>query len=421
MNRRRQLFATLFLGVSLGFPSVCSASEEALLKKLVEKRILTSQEAAEIKNEVAAEEREKAMVKEKAAPAPAAVSKEEILKALPEWVRTWKWSGDLRLRYETQRQEPAVDRTRERFRLRFGFTTKPWEPLELGVRLSSGASGNPVSANQSFGSSFDKKAVFIDRAYAKYKACPWTSLIGGKMSIPFHTTYNVWDSDVTPEGVALQVAAPEEWAVRPFADFGAFQIAELSGDAGDPGLFGFQGGTEIKLPFYEAVLKSSAAYYDFTAIKGRPTSSITNAPAGNTTTNSQFQDDFNVVNLFSELSFPKILGEPVTFLADWTHNEAADDDNGAWLAGVEVGKVTEKLGSWRVFYHFRRIEPDATFGPITDSDFGGGGTNHKGHWMGLEMGLAKNVSAAISYSRTDEVEGSQNRVDTFQVDANLKY
>ena len=41
--------------------------------------------------------------------------------------------------------------------------------------------------------------------------------------------------------------------------------------------------------------------------------------------------------------------------------------------------------------------------------------------MGLQMGLNKWASAGVKYFRTDEVEGSQNRVDTFQADLNLKY
>lgn len=411
------------LCLTLASPSWASESE-ILLKKLVQKGILTEQEAREIRDEVAQETaREQAAVPPAPQPAPAAVSKEDVQKALPEWLKSWKWSGDLRLRHETQRREPATDRNRERFRLRFGFTAKPWEPLEIGVRLATGASGDPVSTNQSFTDTFDKKSIFIDRAYGKY--IPWEglALTGGKMDAPFHTvSETVWDADVTPEGAALQAWAPSDWAVRPFGNFGAFQIAELNGDAGDPGLFGAQGGAEAKLPLLNSTWKSSVGYYDFTAIEGRATSTVTNAPAGNATTAAgAFRDDFNLVSVASELTLPDLLSRPVTLFGDWTHNEGATDDDGAWVAGLRVGKVTEKLGSWKAFYFYKRVEPGATFGAITDSDFGGGGTNHRGHRMGVEVGLNKHVSAAVTYARTDEVEGSQNRVDTFQIDANIKY
>lgn len=336
-----------------------------------------------------------------------------------------KWSGDLRLRHETQRREPATDRNRERVRLRFGFTTKPWDPLELGVRLTTGASGDPVSTNQSFGSSFDRKPILLDRAYAKYTPWEWMALTGGKMENPFHTvSETVWDADVTPEGGALQLKCPSSAPVKPFLNFGAFQISELNSDAGDPALFGIQGGVDVALPLGIS-WKPSVAYYDFTAIQGTTTANVTNSPAGNSTVTegaaAKFRDDFNVVALASTLQLPGIAGRPVGLLADWTHNHEAQDDGGAWTAGLEVGKVTEKLGSWKVSYAYKRVEPDASLGAITDSDFGGGGTNHQGHRMGLQVGLNKWASLALTYIRTDEVEGSQNKVDTFQADANLKF
>lgn len=230
-------------------PAVASASEmDILLKKLVQKGVLTEQEAREVRDEVAREvqqEKQAPLAEEPAAPIVSQEEVKEAVKGLPGgwWLSTVKWSGDLRLRHETQRREPATDRNRERFRLRFGFVARPWDPLEIGVRLATGASGDPVSTNQSFTSTFDKKSVFLDRAYAKYTPWDGLALTGGKMDNPFHTvSETVWDADVTPEGVAVQGWAPGGWAVQPFGNFGVFQVAELSGDAGDPGLFGVQGG-----------------------------------------------------------------------------------------------------------------------------------------------------------------------------------
>jgi len=41
--------------------------------------------------------------------------------------------------------------------------------------------------------------------------------------------------------------------------------------------------------------------------------------------------------------------------------------------------------------------------------------------MGVQVGLNKWASLALTYTRTDEVEGTQNKVDTFQADANLRF
>ena len=412
----------------MGPHPVWAVSEvDALLNKLVEKGILSTEEAQEVRNDMAMDSGDIAKARE-------ADTKDVVKKmAGGSWLDKVKWSGDFRLRHESQLREPAQDRHRERFRLRFGFTAKPVDPLEIGVRLATGASGDPVSTNQSFTNTFDKKAIFVDRAYGKYTPWSWLNLTGGKMDIPFEILSEnvVWDHDVTPEGVAFQWKSPtpipglKEWLpVRPFANVGAFQISELNGDAGDPALFGFQGGSEVDLP-WGLTWKPSVAYYDFTAIKGTNVSNVTNSPSGNTTVTEgsarKFRFDYNLVSLTSRLGIPEILGQPVELVNDWTRNPSASDDDGAWMAGIEVGKVTEKLGSWRAAYYYKRLEPDATFGAIADSDFGAGGTNHKGHILGLQMGLNKYASMGLKYFRTDEVEGSQNKVDTLQVDLQMKF
>jgi hypothetical protein len=123
----------------------------------------------------------------------------------------------------------------------------------------------------------------------------------------------------------------------------------------------------------------------------------------------------------NELALPEILGQPVSLRGDYVHNTGASDDNGGWLAGVDVGKVTDKFGSWKAGYSYRRIEPDAAFGAITDSDFGTGGTNHKGHILYGSMGLNKHASVGLKYFRTDEIEGSQAHNDTLQADLQMKF
>ena len=426
MRRHLFLLTVLLTGIGWLLSSNGWASEEALLRKLVEKRILTEKEAREIREEVAAEEaapRPSGQVVVQPAPEPPVKKQEE--QGIPEWVKTWKWAGDLRLRYELQRREPAVDRDRGRFRLRFGFLAKPWDLMEVGVRLATGASGNPVSTNQSFSNSFDKKEIFIDRAYVKYTPWNWMGLIGGKMDIPFNTTQTIWDSDVTPEGAAVQVKSPFASPIRPFASAGAFQVSELNSDAGDPAVFGLQLGSEVKLPWAGWSWTPSVGYYDFTSIQGTTVANVTNAPSGNTTVTEgaarKFQYDYDLLTLISRLSTPPLFGRPITLTAEWDHNGEASDNNGAWSTGLEVGKITEKLGSWKAFYLYRRLESDAAFGAITDSDWGEGGTNRKGQRMGLTVGLAKNLTADLTYTRTDEIDGAQAEVDTFQIDANLIY
>ena len=93
------------------------------------------------------------------------------------WVEATTWSGDLRLRHDTQwrseikagsTDERSYSRNRERFRLRFGFKTKITDRTTVGARLASG-SGFQNTTNQSFDDHARGKRIFIDRAYATWK------------------------------------------------------------------------------------------------------------------------------------------------------------------------------------------------------------------------------------------------------------
>jgi len=419
----------------LAGPVPAQASEmDILLNKLVEKGILTEQEGREIRSEVKAEARQqaqahKAEVRQEVSEALEAEIPERVASGkMPDWLRNTQWFGDVRVRYEGQFRTTDDDRHRERVRVRVGFRTQPVEQMEVGVRLATGGRGAPTSTNQTLTDTFDQKDFGLDRAYLKYS--PWKSLkvIAGKMANPFRATDIVWDGDVTPEGAAIQWTCPKEGPVRPFANLGVFRIDELSGDAGDPGLLGFQLGAETDVPGTEDwTLTPSVAYYDFTGIAGRTASTITNAPNGNSTLfNGAFRDDFDLVNLIAELKIPSsaIFGQPITLLGDLVVNTAADDDETAWQTGFQVGKITEKFGSWKAFYYYKRLESDATFGAITDGDFGTGRTGHVGHKFGARIGLKKNWDVGLIYFRVDEDEasgGSTARRNILQIESLVKF
>ncbi len=414
------VLAVLFSGVS----AFASSETDALIKKLVQKGILTQQEADEVKDEMVKESGTMSKTSE--------VETKETVKKMPggTWLDTVKWSGDLRLRQDDQFRKTSTtlkDRHRERFRLRVGATAKPWDPLEIGFRLGTGTSGDPISNNQTFTSTFDKKAIFVDLAYAKYSPWLWVTLTGGKMSIPFQATDITWDPDTTPEGAVLQLksSAPipglKEWLpIRPFTTLGAFVITE-NNTARDPALFAAQGGVDVDLPFGGITWQPSVAFYGFTAIKGRATSNVTNAPAGNSTSGGNFLYGYDILSYLNRIKFPDVFGKPVALVGDYVQNNAAGDNKSAWQLGTEVGKVTEKFGSWKGFYYYKRLENDATFGALTDSDFGAGGTNHKGHVFGMQFGLNKWAWLGVKYYRTDQINGAQNRNNTLFSDIQLQF
>ena len=96
---------------------------DVVLNKLVEKGVITSVEAQEIRNEIGGEakqrdDQQKAAVQEAASG------------IVPKWTQAIAWSGDLRLRDETIWRPTAPDRHRERIRLRTGLRARVNDHLD---------------------------------------------------------------------------------------------------------------------------------------------------------------------------------------------------------------------------------------------------------------------------------------------------
>ena len=171
-------------------------SVDALLNKLVDKGILSTQEAEELKQESATNLTTQAH------------SKLEM----PAWNKSIKLSGDFRLRVDDIMPESGLnqaDRLRYRFRFRYGavWTAADW--ATIGFRLGSGdyrtalGDANPNSNNQTFNHAFSKKPLFIDAAYVTLTLPEhdWISLTAGKMDNPmwrgnFNST-TIYDPDLT--------------------------------------------------------------------------------------------------------------------------------------------------------------------------------------------------------------------------------
>src|SRR2546430_1659323 len=107
---------------------VCSSDlADALIDKLVQKGVLTSKEANELR-----EESDKG-------------SKKAFPKTgIADWVSGLKFSGDFRGRFEQNNAATTdyFDRNRYRMRLRFGVVASLGEQFDVGFRL---ATGNPLT------------------------------------------------------------------------------------------------------------------------------------------------------------------------------------------------------------------------------------------------------------------------------------
>jgi hypothetical protein len=235
-------------------------------------------------------------------------------------------------------------------------------------------------------------------------------ILGGKMGVPFFTAGGsqlLWDSDLSPEGIAVKHSVSPAEATKLFAAAGGFWVDERSSRA-DTLLYGFQGGVEQHLS-EEAKLTFGAGYYRYSNIKGQGT--FDNDPFGNTAIDTDpdpnaetwvFAEDFNIVECFAELGL-KAGSVPVAVYADCARNLGADDYNQdtGWLAGFKVGKA-KKPGSWQFGYAYADVERDAVVGALCNSDFGGGGTGHQGHILSAGYQLTKCLQLGLTYFLNDQ-------------------
>ena len=404
-----------------GFPGVAHASSEVgiLLDKLVQKGILTQQEADDVRREVVEtkEARTKALAKE----------------VVPEWARNWQWGGDIRLREEYRNQTGSganVNRQRIRFRLGLDATVTP--ALKVGARLATGSSTDPVATNQSFSTSFNRVSFLLDRAYVAYTpelpGLDQFKLTGGIIENPFWTVGElVWDEDLNFDGAAAHM----EKTVGPaklFVNGGVFSLQTDITEAAS--LWSIQGGGSVQpfTQFTTEVLNNftvtgALAYHDYKNVTNPLSESTALTTAGGLKGNTSGLQDLNLLDSTFQIA-SQVSEVPWKLSWDWVHNTAVARGNNGFQLGVGVGKAKKPFNlkqGWEAGYSFERLEPNATFGAFTSSDFGGGGANHLGSVWWVKLAMLKNSQCGVKYYSTQEVKRPKNHEDRFQADWITKF
>lgn len=249
----------------------------------------------------------------------------------------------------------------------------------------------------------------------------------------------------------------------------------------DKWLFGVQGGFGARLD-PETSLTLAFAYYDFTNVKGKLSSEClvitasdvcdtdllrpSFAQKGNTymrlrniplitvpftTTPYQYYglaSDFRPVVASAQLDFAQfnpihiiLDGEyiwntafdraAVAAVAVWPNNFAGTPDgspgpynggNQGWLARLTVGnKEVKHLWDWNAHVGYKYLQSDAMVDAFVDSDFGLGGTNLKGYFIGGNVGLGENIWASVRWMSANNIAGLPYAVDVVQLDLNARF
>jgi hypothetical protein len=93
-----------------------------------------------------------------------------------------------------------------------------------------------------------------------------------------------------------------------------------------------------------------------------------------------------------------------------------------WMARVTVGnREIKHFADWNFHVGYKYLESDATLDAFADSDFGLGGTNLKGYFLGGNVGLSDNVWASLRWLSANNIAGSPYAVDVLLVDLNAKF
>ena len=198
------------------------------------------------------------------------------------------------------------DRNRFRIRVRFGAEMDLEDGFTFGLRIATGETSNPVSANQTFGyanggqgGDFSKYAIWLDRAFVRYElgGTPSKDLIIniGRTDNPFFAPSElVWFDDLGFDGLSISGRYQVHPNVTPFATAGAFPIfnTELNFSSDRPSKFSsedkyllaIQAGSKFTLGGGFSA-KVAGAYYVFENIAGRlssPFVPLTASDQGNT-------------------------------------------------------------------------------------------------------------------------------------------
>lgn len=435
------------IAVALYGNTAQAQSADALLDKLVDKGILSVKEANELRDEADAGFRKAYQVKS----------------GMPEWVTSLKLNGDFRGRYENFNSEndAFVDRSRFRYRLRFGAVATINDNFEVGMRLTSSEAtgtqgGDPISGNTSFQDNASKKFVYLDLAYGKWSFINTKALTEsitiGKMENPFVFSDMIFDGDYTPEGAGYNLTYRANDAHTIKLNAGAFVLDELGGDSKDPYMYGAQIRWDAT---WSKKIASSMGIAGLSLVNEQSLTNgaVPNINRGNTRDagTGGLANNYNPIIADAALTYTFEDGIPLVYAApfpikfggEYMNNLAASDRETAWSLGILFGKSGKK-GLWEVGYRYKDLGGDAWYEEFTDSDFGayyqaqapnagftgsgagyGAGTNIRGHVVKASYSPFNALTLGIAYFRAQLIDeapvNSNSQMTRLQVDATLKF
>ena len=464
MIRKRFIFIHAIAAFLLAVTGARAQDAGALLDLLVKKRIITDQEAEEVRGELTREA------------ATTSAGKWKLSSPITEI----ELYGDARIRYEARQGETGppntldsahdtLKRSRERYRLRLGLRGTLADDWFFGIRLET--STNPRSTNVTFGDDsgpFGKAndGISVGQAYLGYSGFRDIRLTAGKMPNPFVNTLMVWDGDINPEGLAEQwkhtfnitlgrehsTAAPESkdgktvapvtseparMALDLFANFGQFVYDDANPENplgprsvsngrlvpnSDAWLFGWQLGAKLNfsktnyLQLAPTIYNYSGAGDTFNTFYSGDPDRLVGTPPVRTARNQTGINSLLIFDMPTEFGWT-IHDVPFRLFGDFAVNLDADDrataaghpDDGdqryAYQIGLGVGRVKAK-GDWELKLAWQHTEQYSLDPNLVDSDFFDSRVNMEGVILQAGYGITDAIVFNLSYGYASQVDDS---------------
>ena len=348
------------------------------------------------------------------------------------WTDRVRLDGDFRYRYERIDPQGSDTRTRNRIRARANIKAEVADNIDVGFGLATGGD-DPVSTNQTLGGGGSSKGVVLNLAYVDWEATDGLHLYAGKFKNPLTRVGGqplTWDGDWTPEGLAVKYS--RDWF---FVNAMGTYLEGDSGKSNDNFSWGGQFGASGIIG--DVKLTGGVGYYSIptageSTTFGDPTdpgdyfgNSAVEAgglPCG-TTPDAEcvFLYDYELAQLFVEAAFD--VGDwPTRVFFDYVNNSDASENDTGWLLGTIIGQAKDR-GQMQFTYYYADKEADSMLGMLTDSDFGGGGTDSKGHWLSFNYGVSKSwvIGAQYFINEVDLASGSKSDYNRLMIDMQWKW
>ena len=448
MKSLRMLVLLLATLLAAGIPAAQAADVDLLIEKLVAKGVLTEDEGAALKSEMA-----QASVASASASASTAVAVEDLgavpvpasaKPAAPSLMDRIALTGDFRFRYQTEDLDSGAasgldgaasgldgaasgldidEQDRWRIRWRAGVVVDLSERWETGFGFASGGT-SARSSNQTLRRAFSRGDARLDYAYAKYQANDNVAVLTGKFKNPIWAPKDLlWDGDIRPEGVALPMNFALNDRASLFVTPGYFILSESVTDSrNDANMLVFQAGADFALS--ETVsLKLAPTYYGFSNLKGTGGPISLDIPSNSRDLNGDLINDYDALAVGGQLTFTELGVVPkLSVFGEWITAFDPSDDETGWLLGLSFGDAKiSGFGDWQVKYNYRRLESDAWPEFLTDSDAFFGATNVKGNELEFAWGVTKGVSLSLDYYSNFKFLGTDVEQDLLQLDLNIKW